>query len=215
MPQPPHEGGDAYQTTAQAMAWSVETEACLEACLPVGHPTRLRVTQALNDIDAASRKRGERYNAWLRLVAAFSAAYAIVKADLAGSFEAVVRRDAEADLLGSAGELVGGGYRAAAAVLAGGALEIHLRGLCERQSIAWVGKDQIENYRTALVAERKKNPEKGIDHGDAQAILGWATLRNDAAHDPVSFAQSRSEREVEILIESVRMFIDKTTPAGM
>lgn len=196
----------------EAARFLPEAESALRTAFPGEHPLCVAWTRAHSDAFDVNRSRpGAGDVAWARLVGIFDSAHAQLKAGRRGSFVSTVRRAAEEDMLGVAEALIDEGYRAASAVTAGGALEVHLRGLCVRAGIQWAGKDQIENYKAALEREHKTDATKGIGTSDAKSVTAWGGLRNDAAHKPDEFIKTRTEAEIRVLIESIRQFIARTT----
>jgi hypothetical protein len=112
---------------------------------------------------------------------------AVVKAaldDLKGGyfFEPKVLLEAEVcgDLLEQAEELQKAGYKDAAAVLAGGVLEKHMRSMCARRSIGLLkpnGKHKmINDMNDDLAKAGAYNALK------KKQVTAWADLRNNAAH---------------------------------
>jgi hypothetical protein len=104
--------------------------------------------------------------------------------DLKGGyfFEAKTLLEAEvfSDLLEQAEELQQAGYKDAAAVLAGGVLEKHLRSMCVRRGIGLLkpnGKHKMMNdMNDALAKAGAYNALK------KKQVTAWADLRNNAAH---------------------------------
>ena len=72
--------------------------------------------------------------------------------------------------------LVGDGYKDAAAVMAGGVLEEHLRKLCGKFGCVLPAKPKLDamNADLAKVTAYSKNDQK--------QVTAWAGIRNDAAH---------------------------------
>jgi hypothetical protein len=102
------------------------------------------------------------------------------------------------------------GARAAAAVIAGGALETHLLGLVERFGIGWKehGDRGIATYNNAIAAYRKKNAGALLyAAATTDLISGWAKMRNDAAHEPLVAAKKYSPEQIKQMIDGVRVLI--------
>jgi hypothetical protein len=104
--------------------------------------------------------------------------------DLKGGFffEAKTLLEAEvfSDMLEQAGELQQAGYKDAAAVLAGGVLEKHLRSMCARQGIGLFkpnGKHKMMNDMNDELA--KTGAYNALKK---KQVTAWADLRNNAAH---------------------------------
>jgi hypothetical protein len=84
------------------------------------------------------------------------------------------------DFLEMAEHLLGGGYKDAAAVVAGSALEGHLRQLAEKTGVEVTNEDGVPLKADRLNADLAK--AKAYEKTDQKAITAWLGLRNDAAH---------------------------------
>lgn len=130
-----------------------------------------------------------------------------LRADLeAGYLESVsglVRGEFFADLLEMADHLLDEGYKDPAAVVAGSALEIHLRSLCEQAGIP-VESDGRARKADQLNADLTK---AGIySKPDQKNVTSWLGLRNEAAHGHYS---NYSPEQVRLLTASIRDFISR------
>lgn len=123
------------------------------------------------------------------------------------TLETAARCETERDLLEQAEDLLGAGYKPAAAVLAGGALETHLRGLCDRHELKVQPPGSIEKYSAAVAQARKVGPSDIYSKTDGKHVTAWGGMRNDAAHTPGEFAQSTDD--VRRMIEGIRDFIER------
>ncbi len=128
-----------------------------------------------------------------------------------GRFETLidgVRADTVAELLDQADALVGQGWLAAAMVTAGGAVEIAIRHMCERANpvISVEGHGSIEKYNSALSKRRNEGTEL-LTASQSKMITTWGGLRNDAAHDPITFATAQTKATVKNAIDAIRMFL--------
>lgn len=93
--------------------------------------------------------------------------------------EEVVHADLFADFLGMADELVGKGYKDAAAVIAGSVLEEHMRKLAGLHGVpVTVGRShkKADTINADLVKAGAYNKL------EAKNVTAWLGLRNDAAH---------------------------------
>lgn len=98
----------------------------------------------------------------------------------------------------------------AAAVLCGGALETHLRHLCDRHGLTWAGAGSITNYSKAIAAARNTGTCTVLwEKTTTKRIEAWGGMRNDAAHDPTKFANEHDARDVRRMIEDVRSFLER------
>ncbi len=93
------------------------------------------------------------------------------------------------DILQQADDLLEKNYFAAATVLAGGALEAHLKDLCLRNNISWNGDGTIAKYQGALSQAQNKGDISFFSTEDGKFITAWGGLRNRAAHSPAQITQ--------------------------
>ncbi len=85
-----------------------------------------------------------------------------------------------------------GGYLAAATVIAGGALEMHLKSYCDNHGLSVAGAGAISAYNGAVGQARKTTP--GLyNANDGKLVESLGGQRNEAAHAPGSFARSKEE----------------------
>lgn len=108
------------------------------------------------------------------------------------------------DFLEMATHLLDSGYKDAAAVVGGSALEGHLRELCKkhRVPIESGGKPRKADALNADLA--KATAYSGLD---LKNVTAWLGLRNKAAHGEYA---SYGPEQVALLIASVRDFITRT-----
>ncbi len=119
----------------------------------------------------------------------------------------IPRIESESELLDQAMILVEADHRAAAAVIAGGALETHLRYYVDKHSVAITGDGSISKYNSAVGQARKANPAL-YSANDGKLVESRGGLRNEAAHEPAKF--NRSKDEIKRTIEGIREFIRRT-----
>jgi len=202
---------------AAGSAWLLEALSMLETTLGEGHPTS-RTMRGAVDYVLANEAHGpafRKHNACAAAAeGAFEAAKQIVDGDRVDGLIDIVRADTEAELLTQADALRLEGPVAAATVIAGGALETHLRGLVDRYAISWQqhGERGISTYNNAIAAYRKKNPSASLyTAATADLISGWAKMRNDAAHEPIAFMKTYSLESVRQMIDGIRLLISGST----
>ena len=122
------------------------------------------------------------------------------------TFKERLHADLFSDFLDMAVHLVAdGGYKDAAAVLAGGVLEEHLRKLCQRNGIATEtqGRRGPEPKKASVMNdELAKVP--AYNKIDWRSVQGWLDLRNDAAH---KHYENYTQQQVEQMIDGIRGFI--------
>lgn len=123
------------------------------------------------------------------------------------SVSALVAADLFGDFLEMATYLVSEGYKDAAAVMAGGVLEGHLRRLCTNRGIAvHVDKNGTPSPKKADQMNSDLAREKAYVTTDQKLVTGWLGLRNDAAHG--HYDRYRSE-QVENMIQGIMFFMSK------
>lgn len=108
-----------------------------------------------------------------------------------------------ADFLEMAAHLLSEGYKDAAAVIAGSSLEVHLRNLAAKHSLAveFNGKPKkadLLNSELASVSAYSKLDQK--------SVTAWLDLRNKAAH---GHYQDYSETQVGLLVSQIRDFMSR------
>lgn len=118
-----------------------------------------------------------------------------------------VHADLFADFLGQAQELNRQGYRLAAAVVAGAALEEHLRKLAEKNGI----EIRTDNGKPRRAAELNEEIYKADVYGNAEraAVQSHQAIRNAAAHAEPDFDSRFNETDVRRLCEAIADFIAK------
>jgi hypothetical protein len=112
-----------------------------------------------------------------------------------------------ADFLEMAQHLLDEGYKDAAAVIAGSALEAHLRQLCQKANIPTEIKSS--GGATPKKADRLNADLAGgevYSKLDQKNVTAWLDLRNKAAH---GLYDQYSAGQVALLISSVRDFITR------
>ncbi len=74
-------------------------------------------------------------------------------------------------------------YLAAATVIAGGALEAHLRHYVAKHGVQVVGDGSISKYNGAV--GQCRNAGKSLyDVNEGKLVEAWGGYRNEAAHEP-------------------------------
>lgn len=204
----------------QPVEWTVRAGDVVKRVFPPGHHVRAdweQVEGRLKDSylwgDVPSHRIDE-IQARAALGAArqvLFAAQAILESGAASLVDGV-RAETVVEVLDQAADLNRGPSPApvAAAVLAGGALETHLRHVCDRAGLlgGLTGHGSIEKYKGLLDQARNAGNEI-ISKGDAKQITAWADDRNLAAHTPTKFA--KGTEAVALIIEGIRQFITRTS----
>jgi hypothetical protein len=146
---------------------------------------------------------------WHAISGVFASAHEQLREGRIEGLVDAIRAEAEDDVLEQAAELLKENLFAGAAVLAGGALETHLRWLCEKNTLTLpAGHGSIEKYNTAI-AQARNNGLTIYEKPDQSMVTAWGQLRNEAAHDPAQFNSARSRVDVQPMIDGIRLFITR------
>ncbi len=191
-----------FPAEGPARAWATEAEAALESVFPEGHSARQSWARVLKDPKARHFA-----DVFAALVGVFEGAANLIRTNRLTSLVDAIRIESESELLDQARILVDADHRAAATVIAGGALEAHLRHYVHRHAIPISGEGSISRYNGAVGQARKAKPNL-YNANDGKLVEGWGGFRNEAAHQPGNLA--RSKEEVRRLIEGIREFIGRT-----
>jgi len=123
------------------------------------------------------------------------------------SISALVAADLFGDFLEMAKYLVGEGYKDAAAVMAGGVLEGHLRRLCgNRQIDTHVTKNGSPSPKKADQLNAELAKDTAYVTTDQKLVTGWLGVRNDAAH---GHYDRYTGEQVENMIQGILFFMSK------
>jgi hypothetical protein len=119
------------------------------------------------------------------------------------SVSELIRADLFADFLDMAAHLTQEGYKDAAAVLAGGVLEEHLRKLCLKNLL---DPDNAGRPKKADQMNHELSAKSVYSKLDQKSITAWLDLRNKAAHGKYS---EYSIGQVELFVQALRDFISR------
>ncbi len=195
---------DSGPLSAHSRELLTDMGSAIEAAFPPGH----RILREWGDIQNAGAEEmgAARKNTamWAAARGVFASAYSQLRHGRIESFVDSIRVGAEDDLLDQADALSASGHLVAATVLAGGALEVHLRRLCEKNNLAVTAPPSIAKYDQAI-AQARNNGLTIYEKADGSQVTGWGQRRNDAAHQPDQFKQSGEE--VRLMVAGVRAFI--------
>ena len=110
------------------------------------------------------------------------------------------------DYLAMADHLINdGGYKDAAAVIAGSTLEGHLRLLCDKNGIpTTVQKSNKTEPKSASAMNDELKQQGVISQIDWRSIQGWLDIRNNAAHGHYDKVLAT---KVELMIAGIRDFL--------
>ncbi len=124
------------------------------------------------------------------------------------TFEELVHASLFADILGQAEELLNHEYKDPAAVLVGGALEIHLRELAKKNGIAV----EQENRKGKAMPRKVEDLTNDLTRENVYSkhvnrqVKGWYGLRTDAAHG--NYAEYNAD-EIKEMLKGVKDFMEK------
>jgi hypothetical protein len=188
-----------------ARAWVTQAEAALEAVFPPEHACRRSWKHAtLADEQMFLHDRIQISG----LLGVFEAAKDMLASGRIGNLIDTVRAESCDELLDQADVLLAKGHISAAATIAGGSLESHLRHLVSRHHLVVTGNGSISNY-DAAISQARNQGHVIYSAVDTKLVTGWGGIRNQAAHDPGTF--NRSSQDIQRMIEGVREFIARTS----
>jgi hypothetical protein len=121
------------------------------------------------------------------------------EADYIQTIRELIHGETFSDFLEMASHLVSERYKDAAAVIAGGVLEQHLRALCTKHGVAPIPKN-LNSLNEALY----RQPPGAYGSQQMKQVIAWADIRNDAAHGHYDKVDAR---EVELMIAGIRHFM--------
>ena len=162
-----------------------------------------QVDEALN----IERKYAHDYTRLKMIIGVIRSLHADLQAGYLSSVSELIHGEVFADFLEMADYLLGENYKDAAAVIAGGTLEAHLRQLCN--------KNGIDIEVTTVGGVRAKKAEQmnadltrnGIySKLDQKNVTAWLDLRNKAAHAKY---QDYTIEQVALLTAGIRDFITR------
>jgi len=129
-----------------------------------------------------------------------------LRSDVAAGYletaSSLIHGEVFADFLDMAQHLAEEGYHDAAAVIAGSALEAHLRSLCAAGQVEILGASGRPKKADALNADLARSGAYGVL--DQKLVTGWLDLRNNAAH---GLYDAYSPEQVKIMIAGVQEFM--------
>jgi len=126
-----------------------------------------------------------------------------IKSGYLKSFEEIIHGEIFGDFLEMADYLNSNGYKDAAAVIAGSALEAHLRQLCKKSG---TNTHSGEKPKKADTLNSELTGANAYSKLDQKNVTSWLGLRNDAAHGDYG---AYTKEQVSLLIGSIRDFITR------
>ena len=156
----------------------------------------------LNGASAALDDPGESYNA-AALAGVLEAIHADYKAGYLHTVHELLHASIFADFLEMADHLLDEGYKDAAAVLAGGVLEEHLRKLCDKNG---VGTDSGVTPKKADRLNADLTKASVYEKLDQKSVAAWLDLRNKAAHAKY---EGYDKAQVALMTQGIRDFVTR------
>ncbi|MFE8950619.1 hypothetical protein [Streptomyces sp. NPDC007856] len=127
-----------------------------------------------------------------------------LKAGWAETVIEMAHADTHSDYLDMADTLLQSGYKDAAAVIAGTALEVHARMLCAKRGVNTMLPSGAPMKADAMNIELKR--EGVYNEAQRKQVSAWMGLRNSAAHGDYG---DYDKQQVRLLIDGVRDFMLK------
>lgn len=194
-----------YYDHESSRAWTAEAEAALASVFPPANPfrqmwTRLELRMSPNHAHGVTLEQ---------LLGVFQAATKQLREGRITTLIDGIRAETETELLDQAVILLNAGHLAASAVIAGGALETHLKRLVEKNGLTIAGDGSISKYNDAIAQARNSGAVEVYSATDGKQIGAWGGLRNDAAHNPGKLTSSKDQ--IKLMIDGICNFISKTT----
>ncbi len=186
-----------------AQRWATEASSALAAIFSTAHPVRQNWERLSLKMDPA-HSRGLTLE---QMGGVFATATSMVKNNRIGSIIDAIRAETEGEILEQAIALLTSGH--VATVIAGGALETHLRQLIKKNNLPVVGEGSISKFDSAAAKARNDGTATLYSAIDSKLITGWGGIRNEAAHSPGAF--SRSHDDVKRMIDGILEFIARTS----
>jgi hypothetical protein len=196
-----------YEGTG-AHAWATEAEAALAAVFPPADANRQSWERLLQGLRPGAPHGGTLEG----MLGVLQGAARQIRDGRIGNLINTVRVETEDELLDQAQTLLNAKptpLLVAATVIAGGALETHLRHLVSKHGLTVNGDGSINTYDGAIAQARNTGTITVYVQTDSKLVTAWGGMRHDAAHTPGTF--SRSADDVRRMIEGIREFISRTS----
>lgn len=166
----------SYVDHEQSRQWAISVLTILKSAIGVESDNYTQVKSNLENC--------QRYECFCIMLSSLKAAFEDLKGGNFFDAKLLIEAEVFGDLLEQAEELQSAGYKDAAAVLAGGVLEKHLRSMCLTRGISTLkpnGKHKMMNEMNDELA--KAGAYNALKK---KQVTAWADLRNKAAHGNVS-----------------------------
>lgn len=186
-------------TDSQLAALVSALSAAPDRLTPVGSSYRQRMTEALSRYD-----KWESASTLVLVVAVLNALREDFAAGYATSVEELVHADVFGDFLEIADELLGKGYKDAAAVIGGSVLEEHLRKLASKSQLPTEDSNGRPLKADTINADLAK--ASVYNKTEQKQVTAWLGLRNDAAH---GHYDQYDQARVRLMLDGVTAFVVK------
>lgn len=185
-------------TMSEIHKFNTMARAAIERASPRGSA----YVQQCNEIADRNIYDGDKVEMLFGIVIALKGA---LLANYLRSVTEIIHADLFSDFLEMANHLLDSGYKDAAAVIAGSALEVHLRQLGNKHGVS-------TELTTRTGVRQKKADQLNSDlcksdvysKLDQKSVTAWLGLRNNAAHG--EYGEYTAE-QVEFFVDSIRDFI--------
>ena len=117
------------------------------------------------------------------------------------TYEELIRADVFSDFLEMSDYLLSQEYKDATAVMVGSTLELHLKKLATKHSVA---TESIEKPKKANTINEDLVKAGAYNKLEQKSVTAWLDLRNKAAHGEY---QSYDKPQVELMLSGVRDFV--------
>lgn len=190
--------------------WVVKAHGALHAAFPPEHAVLKLWEAALTGTQEGHIYALANESVGSALIAAFKAGSTLLREGRLGSVWEAVRAEAVTGLLDQATALAEENAVIAAVTLAGAALELHLKHLCQRNQLQGQGPASIASYDAAISATRSDSNRREIyGANDSKQIQVWSALRHESVHRPTLFEGTKPE--ADRMIEGIRQLVARTS----
>ena len=127
------------------------------------------------------------------------------------TFQELIHAELFSDFLEQAEHLLDRNFKDAAAVLAGGVLEEHMRKLCEKNGIPTTHVDKDGKTKHKMIDTMNGELAKGMvyDKNEQKQVTAWAGIRNEAAHGNYD---KYGQDQVMLMLQGLRGFLSRYPP---
>ena len=154
-------------------------------------------------VEIGAQRHHNTWGAVARQIGVAKALLSDIQNDYVESFEELVHGDIFGDFLEMSDHLLDAEYKDAAAVLAGGTLEVHMKKLCGKYGVETTSRGKTKKV-DLLNSELEK--EGAYTKLDQKNITAWLGLRNKAAHGNYD---EYTKDQVRLFVSNIRDFVTR------